>query len=166
MFKSGLQVKSILSAAKGVDLGYSRTDIPYFLYIPVNDHEACDIGKFFHQAANFINDCLQRTNLMVHCLAGVSRSVSLVLSYLMKHKGHSFQSAFDMVKSRRRIIHPNEGFIQQLKKFEREVSSPYEHKSLSSSPSRRNMYRDNSLSSSPSKKYTPNREIEAIIEKY
>jgi protein-tyrosine phosphatase len=54
---------------------------------------------------------------MVHCLAGVSRSVSLVLAFLIKHQGFSYNQAFDFVKSRRKIIHPNDGFIQQLKKF-------------------------------------------------
>jgi len=91
---------------------------------------------------------------MVHCLAGVSRSVSLVISYLIKHKGLSFQRAFDTVKSRRRIIHPNDGFIHHLKKFEREQNSQ-EVKSMSSSPSRKNISRDCPLSSSPTKKYAP-----------
>lgn len=103
---------------------------------------------------------------MVHCLAGVSRSVSLVLAYFIKHLNYPYQKAFDFVKMRRRIIHPNEGFIDQLKDFEREVSSSGEPKSLSSSPLKRSIQRENSLSFSPTKKYTPSREIEAIISKY
>lgn len=102
---------------------------------------------------------------MVHCLAGVSRSVSLVISYFIKHRGLSFQRAFDTVKARRRIIHPNDGFIHHLKKFEREQNCQ-EVKSMSSSPTKRNLGRDSSLSSSPTKKYVPSPEIEAIISKY
>jgi protein-tyrosine phosphatase len=54
---------------------------------------------------------------MVHCLAGVSRSVSLVLSYFIKYRGYTYDEAFNLVKSKRRIIHPNDGFIAQLKTF-------------------------------------------------
>lgn len=147
---------------KGLELGHSKTIIPYLLHIPADDHESFDLGKFFHQAANYINDCLQRTNIMVHCMAGVSRSVSLVISYLIKHRGYPYQRAYDLVKSRRRIIHPNDGFIHQLRMFEREHSV----KALSTSPSKRHLERDSSLSASPAKKYAPNREIEAIISKY
>ncbi len=91
---------------------------------------------------------------MIHCLAGVSRSVSLVLAYFIKHQGYSYTKAFELVKNRRRIIHPNDGFIEQLKKFEVELHA-HEAKSLSSSPSKRLLQRENSLSSSPTKKYVP-----------
>jgi protein-tyrosine phosphatase len=117
------QIKAVLTAAKGVELGHSRTDVPYFLYVPADDHESFDLSKYFHQAADYINDCLQRTSIMVHCLAGVSRSVSLVLAFFIKHLKYSYQQAYDLVKSRRRIIHPNDGFIQHLKNLERELSS-------------------------------------------
>jgi len=60
---------------------------------------------------------LQRTNIIVHCLAGVSRSVSLVIAYFIKHKRLSFAETYDLIKSRRRVIHPNDGFVKQLKKF-------------------------------------------------
>lgn len=59
-------------------------------------------------------------------MAGVSRSVSLVLAYLIKHKDMRYEEAYSHVKSRRKIvhssiiqIHPNDGFIDQLKKYER-----------------------------------------------
>ena len=55
---------------------------------------------------------------MVHCLAGVSRSVSFVIAYFIKYQGMSYQQAYQLVKSKRRIIHPNDGFIQQLKAYE------------------------------------------------
>jgi protein-tyrosine phosphatase len=54
---------------------------------------------------------------MVHCLAGVSRSVSLSIAFLIKHKGMAYKEAYALIKGRRKIIHPNDGFIEQLKKF-------------------------------------------------
>lgn len=60
---------------------------------------------------------------MVHCLAGVSRSVSLVLSYFIKHKSYTYEEAFNLVKSKRRIIYPNDGFISQLKAYEAKLKT-------------------------------------------
>lgn len=37
-------------------------------------------------------------------MAGVSRSVSLLLAYLIKTKQMKFHEAFDLVKKRRRIV--------------------------------------------------------------
>ncbi len=112
-----MQIKALLTAAKGIEIGHPRQEIPYTLYVPADDHESFDISRYFNQAAGFINDCLQKTNIMVHCLAGVSRSVSLVLAYLIKHRNMSYSSAYERVKSRRRIIHPNDGFIDQLRRL-------------------------------------------------
>jgi hypothetical protein len=39
----------------------------------------------------------------------------------MKHKGLTYNKAYDAVKTRRKIIHPNDGFIEQLRKFERSL---------------------------------------------
>jgi len=53
---------------------------------------------------------------MVHCLAGVSRSVCLVLSFLIKNRGYSYDEAYRLVKSRRSIVHFNVifRFIQMM----------------------------------------------------
>ena len=80
--------------------------MPHQLYIPGEDHERFDLSVYFDQAADWIKDKLEETNILVHCLAGVSRSVSLVLAYLMKHKGMNFDDAFYSVKSRRKIVNP------------------------------------------------------------
>lgn len=49
-----------------------------------------------------------------------------MLAYLIKHKDMRYEEAYSHVKSRRKIvhssiiqIHPNDGFIDQLKKYER-----------------------------------------------
>lgn len=64
------------------------------------------------------------SQILVHCIAGVSRSVSIVLAYLIRDKGMSYEQAYQCVKSRRSIvspyftqISPNDGFIRQLKQY-------------------------------------------------
>lgn len=52
--------------------------------------------------------------VLVHCHAGISRSVSLILAYLIITQGFSFNEALDMVKKSRPIANPNPGFKNQL----------------------------------------------------
>ena len=56
--------------------------------------------------------------VLVHCWAGVSRSASLILAFLMNQYELSYRNAFIYVKIKRSIINPNWGFNIQLKKYE------------------------------------------------
>ncbi len=56
--------------------------------------------------------------VLVHCYAGVSRSASVVIGYLMWKRGWGFQRAYDHVRKARPCISPNYGFKMQLQQFE------------------------------------------------
>lgn len=60
---------------------------------------------------------LQRGVALVHCNAGVSRSASIVIGYLMLREGLSFDDALRQVKLARPSVCPNPGFYQQLKNY-------------------------------------------------
>ena len=55
---------------------------------------------------------------LIACAAGVSRSTTLVIAYLLKREALSLPLAYTMVKSVRPIVQPNFGFIRQLVEFE------------------------------------------------
>lgn len=57
-------------------------------------------------------------NILVHCVAGVSRSVSLCLAYLLKYHKMSLKEAYEYVERRRPCIKPNNSFFKQLIDFE------------------------------------------------
>ena len=52
--------------------------------------------------------------MLVHCYAGISRSATIVISYLMKEHGMSLQAATQLTRSKRWFINPNPGFVKQL----------------------------------------------------
>jgi protein-tyrosine phosphatase len=59
--------------------------------------------------------------VLVHCYAGVSRSVTIAVSYLMSTRHLDFKEAMALVKMRRPCAGPNLGFIRQLKDHERKL---------------------------------------------
>ena len=60
--------------------------------------------------------------VLVHCQAGVSRSATICLAYLMYHKELGLEQAYDFLKARRSVIAPNLNFMQQLLQFEGDLN--------------------------------------------
>jgi predicted protein tyrosine phosphatase len=54
------------------------------------------------------------TGVLVHCSAGRSRSASVVIAYLMREEGLSYEQAYASVVKARPIVQPNTGFSHQL----------------------------------------------------
>jgi len=52
--------------------------------------------------------------VLLHCAAGVSRSVAVAIGFLMLERGKSLGEAYAMVKERRPCIAPNAGFLLAL----------------------------------------------------
>ncbi len=61
--------------------------------------------------------------VLVHCYAGVSRSASCVIAFLMQECGLTFLEAMTYVRKKRPIVFPNFGFQRQLMDFEKALRS-------------------------------------------
>jgi protein-tyrosine phosphatase len=64
----------------------------------------------------------KRHRIYVHCHAGISRSASVIILYLIKYHKYKFREAFKFVRNKRICIQPNPGFVKQLKILEKEYS--------------------------------------------
>lgn len=84
----------------------------------IEDEAGFDIFGIFESAHEFISFHRKRTNVLVHCVVGASRSATVVLSYLMKKWGMTLDDALSHVITVRSIINPNAGFIRQLLEYE------------------------------------------------
>ena len=87
--------------------------------IKINDTREVDISEYFEETYNFIHKCIMNNGvILVHCLEGISRSASIVISYLMKKNKISLDKALQFVKQKRPVVDPNSGFVKQLQSFE------------------------------------------------
>ncbi|KAL7251881.1 hypothetical protein ACSBR1_013684 [Camellia fascicularis] len=59
--------------------------------------------------------------VLVHCFVGRSRSVTIVVAYLMKKHNMSVSEALDLVRSKRPMASPNSGFMLQLQNYEKSL---------------------------------------------
>ncbi len=64
----------------------------------------------------------QKRGVLVHCLAGISRSVTVTVAYLMQTLDKSLDDAYEIVKDRKPNISPNFNFMGQLLDFERQLN--------------------------------------------
>ncbi|XP_023968847.1 dual specificity protein phosphatase 14-like isoform X1 [Chrysemys picta bellii] len=96
-------------------------DIEY-VKVPVPDLPHAPLGLYFDSVADRIHQTGKRNGrTLVHCVAGVSRSASLCIAYLMKYHRLSLLDAHQWVKSRRPVVRPNVGFWRQLIDYERRL---------------------------------------------
>ncbi|KAL5965894.1 Dual specificity protein phosphatase 14 [Taenia solium] len=87
--------------------------------IPVEDIDYSNLRRHFDEVADRIDREARRGGkTVVHCMAGISRSATMVLAYLVKHQGMSLYEAYEYVLSIRPCIHPNIGFWRQLISYE------------------------------------------------
>eukprot|EP00730_Choanoeca_flexa_P014416 TRINITY_DN6299_c0_g1_i1.p1 TRINITY_DN6299_c0_g1~~TRINITY_DN6299_c0_g1_i1.p1 ORF type:complete len:466 (+),score=35.22 TRINITY_DN6299_c0_g1_i1:208-1605(+) len=95
----------------------------------VIDTPDADIQEYFEIAIAFIEQArAEGKRVLVHCQAGISRSTTIVLAYLMATQHKTLNDALEYVRRCRSIVDPNFGFMGRLQEFEdklrRRGSSP------------------------------------------
>lgn len=63
--------------------------------------------------------------ILIHCHAGISRSVSIVIYFLMKLKKLTYLQALTYIREHRPEVNPNPGFMQQLISVSPEAEKVY-----------------------------------------
>ncbi|KAL8611425.1 hypothetical protein ACOMHN_014480 [Nucella lapillus] len=94
----------------------------HFHRIPIGDNYSEKILPFFPEAFQFLDKVHEANGcVLVHCLAGISRSPTLAIAYIMKHMRMSSDEAYRYVKDKRPTISPNFNFLGQLLEYEHVV---------------------------------------------
>ena len=112
-------VSSILNVAVGV----TEMNCNEFCYksLPIFDTPDFNIRPHFEEANRFIKESLGRGSILVHCNAGISRSSTIIIAFLMIEKQLGLEDALELVKRARPVSKPNPGFRKQLHHLEVEL---------------------------------------------
>lgn len=111
-------ISAVLTAAYGTGISYTSSEIQIHRVIPADDTESFNISLYFQEAIEFLEDTRDTTNVLVHCFAGMSRSASLLIAYLIHKNNWALGKALAFCQNKRPIVQPNPGFLKQLRKFE------------------------------------------------
>lgn len=112
-----LGITHVLNVAAQVDNFFE--DVFLYHRIMILDAPNVSIIRYMVEALAFIRRVESlHGRVFVHCISGVSRSVSIVLLHLMKTHGIPLKVAYEHIKTLRPFILPNEGFRLQLAEYE------------------------------------------------
>ena len=96
------------------------------MLVYVDDDPAAEISEYFTACSEFIDEALSRphSQVLVHCMAGHSRSATVLAAHLMRTEGLTATAAVGVVAAVRPKINPNPGFMAQLSAYEATMSGP------------------------------------------
>ncbi|CAL1594734.1 unnamed protein product [Knipowitschia caucasica] len=116
-------IKYILNVTPNLPNHFESARRFVYKQIPISDHWSQNLSQFFPEAISFIDEARsQKCGVLVHCLAGISRSVTVTVAYLMQKLRLSMNDAYDIVKTKKSNISPNFNFMGQLLDFERTLA--------------------------------------------
>lgn len=100
-------------------------DCAEYHVLPIDDYDSVDIKQYFEVASTWIHGALAEKDnvVLVHCSAGMSRSVSIVLAYLIRYHDLDYDTALAAVRKTRPIACPNRGFEKQLREWYSELQA-------------------------------------------
>lgn len=85
------------------------------LRLPAQDSSKFNIEPYFDMCYLFISiSKLEKRNVLIHCMAGISRSTTVAVYYIAKINRWTSSATLDYIKKRRPQAKPNHGFIKQL----------------------------------------------------
>ena len=108
--------EKVLSVMDQDGPNYGNDNIFNHKKIIIKDFISQNIIQYFGECLNFIDG---EEKVLVHCMAGASRSATIVIAYLMWKKKMKYNDALVFTQKKRFIVDPNDGFKDQLKMFEK-----------------------------------------------
>ncbi|KAI8809257.1 protein-tyrosine phosphatase-like protein [Cladochytrium replicatum] len=131
-----LELQEAVALARSRNIVYLRLDLEDVNEAPIDEHfpavtkliddALCRRVNGVDRPLSLLNDdgplrfsdklSADGPKVLVHCAAGVSRSATLVLAYLISSRYFALElpEALDLVKKQRPIVCPNSGFYQKL----------------------------------------------------
>lgn len=87
-------------------------------FIDLGDNCTSNIKSYFDEINDFIDN---NERVVVHCHAGISRSATAVIAYLMKTSRWTLKEALKFVQTKRHVVCPNFSFMGQLRSYQNDL---------------------------------------------
>ncbi|KAL0994108.1 hypothetical protein UPYG_G00117850 [Umbra pygmaea] len=119
-----LNIGYVVNVTTHLPLYHLGSGLVRYKRLPATDNSKQNLRQYFEEVFEFIEEAHQGgRGVLVHCQAGVSRSATIVIAYLMKHTLMTMTDAYKYVRGRRPVVSPNLNFMGQLLEFERDLNS-------------------------------------------
>jgi len=96
-----------------------------YTHIKINDTYDENILEKLDKITENIDSIINNkpdNKILIHCAAGISRSASILIAYLMRYtEMKTYELAYNFLHQKRSIINPNSNFVEQLKVYEKNV---------------------------------------------
>lgn len=109
-FLQGNEIKCVLNVCRQKD--NDNIDGVKYIHYPMIDGEGTDITQMEHAVRTLELLLNENDKVLVHCLAGVSRSPMVVALYLAWKTGTSFDDGLKFVAGGRPCVDPNNHFLR------------------------------------------------------
>lgn len=114
-------VTHILTVASGIPPKHPSNFV--YKVVTILDSPSANLKAHFQSCIKFLKAAIEQGGtVLVHCFAGVSRSTTIVIAYLMQELGMGLTDSLMYVRKQRYFINPNDGFRRQLQAFQRELN--------------------------------------------
>lgn len=110
-------VTCVICVAEDVVIKLDNPNIKIYKY-NLQDNYDCNISLYFDEIGSIID---KENIVLVNCAAGISRSSTIVIAYIMKYYNYNLREALLYVKNRRNIICPNMRFLHYLLEYEKKL---------------------------------------------
>lgn len=123
---SNLQEEHITHIVSCIETGTRQSpDGTTTLYCVMEDAAGVSLFDHFLECFKYLDELYEskdQCGALIHCLYGMSRSVSLLIGYVMYSCGVSYDVAYYHVKRQRPTASPQRAFVEQLRMFESHLS--------------------------------------------
>ncbi len=113
-------ISNVISAVSGLDNIYDSSI--NHINLTLIDNSEQNIIQHFDTTNYFIDSIVSKNistisnpkGILIHCICGVSRSVTILIAYMIYKYKYNPDTAIDFIKKRRNIANPNDNFKNQL----------------------------------------------------
>jgi hypothetical protein len=112
-------IKLIINCTKEFSNNF-KNDFEY-MNVPIFDENNVDISDYFDTISNKINDVYTSdpsASILIHCFMGASRSVAILISYLIRYHNMTVDIALEYIEKRRYFVNLNIDFYFQLLEYQ------------------------------------------------